>query len=65
MAQFIEEVQEFDYLYNKYSKEFKDKYKKMNCWEIGGGGRDLTWSPQKQRRSSKTTGGPMGNILNA
>ena len=31
MAQFIEEVQEFDYLYNKYSKEFKDKYKKMNC----------------------------------
>ena len=29
---FMEEVQKYDCIYNKYSKSYKDKYIKMNCW---------------------------------
>lgn len=29
---FMEEVQKYDCLYNKYSKNYKDKYVKINCW---------------------------------
>ena len=29
---FMEEVQKYDCLYNKYSKSYKDKYIKINCW---------------------------------
>ena len=29
---FMEEVQKYDYLYNKYSKSYKEKYIKINCW---------------------------------
>ena len=36
-AQFMEEIQKFDCLYNKYSKEFKDNYKMMNCRRNFGG----------------------------
>ena len=28
---FMEEVQKYDCVYNKYSKSYKDKYIKMNC----------------------------------
>ena len=28
----MEEVQKYDCIYNKYSKSYKDKYIKMNCW---------------------------------
>ena len=28
---FMEEVQKYDAIYNKYSKSYKDKYIKMNC----------------------------------
>ncbi len=28
----MEEIQKFDCLYNKYSKDFKDKTKKTNSW---------------------------------
>ena len=28
---FMEEVQKYDCIYNKYSKSYKDKYIKMNC----------------------------------
>ena len=31
--EFLAEVQKYECLYNKYCKDFKDKYKKMNCWE--------------------------------
>ena len=31
LALFIEEVQKYDPLYNKFSKEYRDKYKKINC----------------------------------
>ena len=30
------EIQVYDCLYNKFSKEFRDKYKKMNCWATIG-----------------------------
>ena len=29
---FLEEVQKYEYLYNKYSKDFKDRNKKSNAW---------------------------------
>ena len=29
---FIEEIQQYDCLYNKYSWDFKNKFKKHNCW---------------------------------
>ena len=29
---FMEVVQKYDCLYNKYSKSYKDKYIKINCW---------------------------------
>ena len=28
---FMEEVQKYDCIYNKYSESYKDKYVKMNC----------------------------------
>ena len=30
---FMEEMQKYDCLYNKYSKSYKDKYVKINCWK--------------------------------
>ena len=32
-GRFMEEVQKYDCLYNKYSKEFKDRSKKDNAWK--------------------------------
>ena len=32
LSEFMAEVQIYDYLYNKYSREFRDKYKKMKSW---------------------------------
>ena len=29
---FLEEIQKYDCLYNKFSKDYKSKYKKLNCW---------------------------------
>ena len=29
---FLEEVQKYPCLYNKFCKEYKDKYIKINCW---------------------------------
>ena len=28
---FMEKVQKFDYLYNEFSTEYRDKHKKNNC----------------------------------
>ena len=30
---FMEEVQKYPCLYDKFSKEFKDKFKKVNSWK--------------------------------
>ena len=35
-AKFMDELQKYDCLYNKFSRDFKDKYKKMNCWKSLG-----------------------------
>ena len=32
LALFMEEVQRYDCLYNKFSKEYRDKCTKINCW---------------------------------
>ena len=41
MALFMEEVQKYDCLYIKFSKEYRDKYKKINCWKTIGEKFDL------------------------
>ena len=33
---FMEDLQQYDCLYNIFSRDFKDKYKKMNCWAALG-----------------------------
>ena len=38
---FMEEVQKYDCLYIKFSKEYRDKYKKINCWKTIGEKFDL------------------------
>ena len=38
----MEEVQKYDCLYNKYSKSYKDKYIKINCWTKIGEKFDLS-----------------------
>ena len=35
-VRFMEDLQQYDCLYNKFSRDFKDKYKKMNCWAALG-----------------------------
>ena len=30
--QFVEEIRKYDCLFNRSSKEFKDKFKKINAW---------------------------------
>ena len=32
MVFFMEEVQKYDCIYNKYCKSYNDKYIEMNCW---------------------------------
>ena len=34
--QFMEEVRKDDCLFNRFSKEFKDKFKKINAWSKVG-----------------------------
>ena len=29
---FMEEIRKYECLYNRFSKEYKDKYKKINAW---------------------------------
>ena len=36
LALFMEKVQKNDCLYNKYSKEYRDKHRKINCWKAIG-----------------------------
>ena len=36
LALFMEEVQRYDCLYNKFSKEYRDKCTKINCWNAVG-----------------------------
>ena len=41
-AKLMSEAQVYYCLYNKYSKDFKDKYKKINCWQKVGNAVGLT-----------------------
>ena len=34
--EFMEEVHKYECLYNKYCKDYKDKYRKMNAWKAVG-----------------------------
>ena len=36
LALLMEEEQKYDCLYNKFSKEYRDKYKKISCWKAIG-----------------------------
>ena len=33
---FMEEIQKYDCLYNKFIKDYKKNYKKFNCWSKTG-----------------------------
>ena len=39
---FMEEMQKYNCLYNKYSKSYKDKYIKISCWKKIGEKFDLS-----------------------
>ena len=39
---FMEEVQKYDYIYNKYSCDYKNKFMKYNCWQTIVSKFDLT-----------------------
>ena len=38
----MKEVQKYDRLYNKFSKEYREKYKKINGWKAIGEKFDLS-----------------------
>ena len=51
----MEEVQKYDRLYNKYSKSYKDKYTKINCWTEIGEKFDMSAAdPQKKFKNVRT-----------
>ena len=53
---FMEEVQKYDGIYNKYSKSYKDKYIKMNCWAKIGEKFDMSAADATQNRCFLTIG---------
>ena len=48
---FIEEIQKYVCLYDKYSRDFKDRNMKVNCWEKVASKFDLT--PQQAETKKK------------
>ena len=50
--EFMEQVGRYERVYHRNSKDFKDKSKKTNCWEILG--RNLIYWRQRWRSNSAT-----------
>ena len=61
LALFMEDVQKYDCLHNKFSKKHRDKYKKMNCWKAIGEKFDL--SPEQAEKKIKSTRTAYGRFL--
>ena len=53
---FMEEVQKYDCLYNKYSKSYKDKYIKINCWTKIGEKFDMSAADAEKKFKNVRTG---------
>eukprot|EP00795_Rhopilema_esculentum_P016693 gene16693-8140_t len=56
---FLDEVHRYDCLFNKFNKDFKNKFKKYNCWIIIG--EKFGVSPEeaeKKFRNIRTAYGP-------
>jgi len=60
LALFMEEVQKYDCLYNKFSTEYRDKHKKNNCWKAIG--KNSTWVLKKKKKKLKTQEQAMGDF---
>ena len=58
---FTAEVQIYDCLYNKFSKEYRDKYKGINCWKKIGGKFGL--SPEEAEKQYKNIRTAYGRFL--
>ena len=52
----MEEVQKYDCIYNKYSKSYKDKYIKMNCWAKIGEKFNISAADAKKKFKNIRTG---------
>ena len=53
---FMEEVQKYDCLYNKYNKSYKDKYIKINCWTKIGEKFDMSAADAEKKFKNVRTG---------
>ena len=54
--QFMEEIGKYDCLFNRYSKEFKDKFKKINAWSKEGEVFSISLAGAKKKfRNLRTT----------
>ena len=53
---FMEEVQKYDCLYNKYRKSYKDKYIKINCWTKIGEKFDMSVADAEKKFKNVRTG---------
>ena len=53
---FMEEVQKYDCLYNKYSKSYKDKYIKIDCWTKIGEKFDMSAADAEKKSKNVRTG---------
>ena len=53
---FMEEVQKYDCFYNKYSKSYKDKYIKINCWTKIGEKFDMIAADAERKIKNVRTG---------
>ena len=58
---FMEEVQKYDYLYNRNSRDYKDKYKKLNAWSEVGEKFDMT--PREADKKFKNIRNAYGRYL--
>ena len=46
---FMEEVQKYLSIYNKFCKEYKNKFTKMNCWKAGRNSAWMRLKPKKEK----------------
>ena len=53
---FMEEAQKYDCLYNEYTKSYKDKYIKVNCWTKIGEKFDMSAADAEKKFKNVRTG---------
>ena len=53
---FMEEVEQYDCIFNKFSKSYKDKFIKMNCWTKIGEKFDMSAADSDKKTKNVRTG---------